>query len=61
MNNKSEVCAIFVQFYTFLCTQFATQIKKFQSDGGGEYTSTKFQTFLASKGILHQKSCPYTP
>jgi transposase InsO family protein len=31
------------------------------TDSGGEYLSTEFQAFLASKGILHQRSCPSTP
>ncbi|BBG93897.1 hypothetical protein Prudu_002043 [Prunus dulcis] len=33
----------------------------FESDGGGEYVSKAFTDFLASKGIIHQLSCPYTP
>ena len=28
---------------------------------GGEYLSTEFQTFLASKGIINQRSCLATP
>ncbi|RVW72225.1 Retrovirus-related Pol polyprotein from transposon RE2 [Vitis vinifera] len=30
-------------------------------NSGGEYLSTEFQAFLASKGIIHQRSCPSTP
>ncbi|PKU60143.1 Retrovirus-related Pol polyprotein from transposon TNT 1-94 [Dendrobium catenatum] len=41
--------------------QFSTHIKIFRSDGGGEYTSTQFQNFLSTNGILHQFSCPHTP
>ena len=41
--------------------QFSTQIKTFRSNGGGEYTSTKFKTYLSQQGIIHQISCPYTP
>lgn len=36
-------------------------IKFFQTDGGGEYTNKVFHDFLASKGIIHHISCPYTP
>ncbi|KAM2436022.1 hypothetical protein PS1_025908 [Malus domestica] len=32
-----------------------------QSDGGGEYVGLHFQNFLKNKGILHHKSCSYTP
>ena len=40
--------------------QFSTTIKQLQSDGGGEYTSLIFQSFLTKHGIVHRKSCPYT-
>ncbi|KAM2656151.1 hypothetical protein EV1_011694 [Malus domestica] len=59
--NKSEVFSIFAQFYQFLKTQFSAPIKVFQSDGGGEYSSHQFKHFLLAKGIVHNKSCPYTP
>ncbi|TQE12567.1 hypothetical protein C1H46_001779 [Malus baccata] len=59
--NKSEVFHSFVQFHSFIETQFSTAIKVFQSDGGGEYTSNQFKHFLLDKGILHHKSCPHTP
>ena len=35
-------------------------IKVLRIDSGGEYLSTEFQAFLASKGIIHQRSCPTT-
>ena len=35
--------------------------KKFQSNRGGEFTSTIFQSHLVKCGIHHQLSCPYTP
>lgn len=44
-----------------MCTQFSAIVKIFQSDGGGECTSNKFQQYLSKHGILHHKSCPYTP
>ncbi|XP_057970660.1 protein PTST, chloroplastic isoform X3 [Malania oleifera] len=31
------------------------------TDFGGEYLSAEFKAFLASKGIIHQRSCPATP
>jgi len=61
LSNKSEVFALFVKFHAFLCTQFSAKVKILQSDGGGEYTTSKFQSFLTINGIVHQKSCPYTP
>ncbi|RVW87675.1 hypothetical protein CK203_041171 [Vitis vinifera] len=32
-----------------------------RTDSGGEYLSTEFQAFLASKGIIHHRSCSSTP
>lgn len=40
---------------------YQAHVQFFQSDGGGEYTSKVFTKFLASKGIVHHISCPYTP
>jgi hypothetical protein len=57
---KSEVFDTFVKFKLLVENQFSTKIKQFQSDGGGEYTSVHFQSFLTKNGILHRKSCPYT-
>ncbi|KAB2598442.1 hypothetical protein D8674_001362 [Pyrus ussuriensis x Pyrus communis] len=61
MSNKSDVFTIFVKFYKFVLNQFGATIKSLQTDGGGEYTSKGFTSFLADKGILQLISCPYTP
>jgi hypothetical protein len=61
MINKGEVYSIFAYFHTFLVAQFSATLRVFQSDGGGEYLSTKFKHYLFTKGIVHQMSCPYTP
>ncbi|CAL9026864.1 unnamed protein product [Prunus brigantina] len=53
--------SLFPSLAAFHGHKFATSIKTFQSDGGGEFVSKDFQTYLGSKGILHHKSCPYTP
>ena len=59
--NKSDLCATFIAFYAYVLNQFSATVKILQSDGSGEYCSTKFQSFLVERGISHQKSCPYTP
>lgn len=59
--NKSEVLTQFMKFCAFVKTQFNSHIKIFQSDGGGEFNSKAFANFLASHGILHHNTCPYTP
>jgi hypothetical protein len=59
LHHKSDVFANFVKFKLLVENQFF-KIKQFQSDGGGEFTSNQFQSFLTKNGILHRKSCPYT-
>ena len=61
LTNKSEVYSKFVLFHAMVKTQFSTTIKTLRSDGGGEYTSKSFESFLTSNGIHHQISCPYSP
>ncbi|RVW32186.1 Retrovirus-related Pol polyprotein from transposon RE2 [Vitis vinifera] len=59
--SKSEVFRTFTEFLAYVDNQFSTSIKTLRTDSGGEYLSTEFQAFLASKGIIHQRSCPFTP
>lgn len=61
LSHKSDFYDVFINFCAFFSTQFSTSVKTLQSDGGGEYISHKLHTFLQSKGIVHHKSCPYTP
>ena len=41
--------------------QTGLTIKVFCSDGGGEYTSHKFDGFLCNCGIIHEKTAPHSP
>lgn len=59
--HKSDFYSVYVRFYHYVQTQFSRSIKILQSDGGGEYVSKQLQSFLISKGTVHQKSCPHTP
>ncbi|KAK9947388.1 hypothetical protein M0R45_003016 [Rubus argutus] len=61
MKNKNEVFSYFQSLCAFVKNQFSTTIKCLRSDGGGEYMSTVFKSFMNSNGISHQVSCPYTP
>ena len=61
LHNKSEVYSKVVQFHAMIQTQFSATLKTLRSDGGGEYTSKLFESYLSSHGIHHQLSCPYTP
>ena len=61
LRSKSEVFRTFTEFLAYVDNQFSTSIKTLRTDSDGEYLSTEFQAFLASKGIIHQRSCPSTP
>lgn len=60
LRSKSKVFRIFTEFFAYVTNQFSSSIKTLRTNSGGEYLSTEFQAFLASKGILHQCSCPST-
>ena len=61
LKHKSEVFEVFVNFYHMICTQFQTQLRILRIDNGREYVNTEIHKFFASKGIIHQTSCPDTP
>lgn len=61
LQSKSEVLDKFVHFKNLVENQFSVKIKTFRSDGGGEYISTIFKSYLSQNDIIHQISCPYTP
>lgn len=58
MKHKSETKSILQNFCTYAAVQFDTNIKVIRSDNGLEF---KMPLFYASKGIIHQTSCVYTP
>ncbi|TYK11079.1 Beta-galactosidase [Cucumis melo var. makuwa] len=61
ISDKSEVPSIFQNFYHTIKTQFHTKIAILRSDNGREFQNHNLSEFLASKGIVHQTSCAYTP
>jgi len=58
---KFEVQFVFQNFVACIENHFSTCIKMLRSDSGGEYMSHEFHDFLHYKGIVSQRSCPYTP
>jgi transposase InsO family protein len=61
LRTKAEVFTAFQTFLAYIETQFSTCIKVFRSDNGDEYISHEFQALLQHKGIISQRSYPYTP
>lgn len=41
--------------------QYKTNVQTIRSDNGLEFVNQESILYFQSKGILHQKSCPYTP
>lgn len=58
--NKPNVFYCFVNFKSLVENLFSSQIKQFQIDNGGEFTSHQFNNFLSLHGIYHHLTCPYT-
>ena len=61
MKKKSEVFGHFKAFKAMVEKETGLQIKCLRSDGGGEYFSNEFNTFLDEQGIKRQFTCHYTP
>lgn len=62
MKKKSETLANFKILQKHIELQFGKQTKEFRTDGGGEYVSHVFSTFMHEKGMEKGKQIqPYTP
>ena len=61
LRSKSEVFHTFTVFLAYVENQFSMNIKTLHTHSSVGYLFTEFQPFLASKGIIHQRSCPATP
>jgi len=58
---KSEFYKKFVEFYTYVKTQYEHTIKIIRCDNGGEFTSINFKNFCATNGIVFEFTAPGTP
>jgi transposase InsO family protein len=58
---KSEAFESFLTFKAWAENLTGHRIKKFRSDGGGEYCSRQFDALLKQQGIARQRTPPYTP
>lgn len=61
LRHKSECFTYFLKYRNTVETQTGRKIRSLRSDGGGEYISAEYTTFLSDNGIIHQKTCAYTP
>ncbi|KAI5352943.1 hypothetical protein L3X38_005835 [Prunus dulcis] len=61
LKTKGEVSSRFQQFYQMVEIQFHARIQVFRFDNGGEFLNHDLNQFFQDHGIIHQRSCPYTP
>jgi transposase InsO family protein len=52
MTLKSNIFKSYKEYEAWLKTQFRAKIKGFQTDHGGEFTSTIFSDYLKNKGTI---------
>ena len=61
LKSKAEVVGKFREYKALVETYHSKKIKRFRSDGGGEYTSYEFDQLLKDSGITREKTAPYSP
>lgn len=61
IEKKSDVLHEFIKFKTLVEKQSGRKIKVLRTDNGTEYVNKEFEQYTNKNGILHQKTCPYTP
>lgn len=58
---KSQAYKLLEHHIKFLHIQFGGWVKLVQTGNGMEFLSYSCQMMLKNFGILHQRTCPYTP
>ncbi len=60
-HTKTEVLCYFKEYKALIENQMNNKLKRFRSDGGGEYINKPFKTFCAEAGIIMEQTAPYSP
>ena len=61
LNLKSETLAMFKKFKSLVEKEYANVICCLRTDRGGEFTSSDFNEYCSSNGIVRQLKAAYTP
>ena len=61
LKSKDQVFDRFLEWKALVEKSSMKKIKTLRTDNGGEYTSTKFATYLKNEGIRHELTVPKTP
>lgn len=61
LKHKYDVSMSIQLFLRFVKNQFAKTIKVIRTDNGTEFVNSVCETMFKEMGVIHQRSCPYTP
>ena len=61
LKHKDEVFDCFMKWKVLVEKSSGQKLKVLRTDNGGEYTSKKFENYLKSEGIRHERTVPKTP
>lgn len=61
IKHKSDVVERLIAFEKLIRNRFGRSMKTLRSDNGLEYVNSQLKSFLESKGIVHERTAPYTP
>jgi hypothetical protein len=61
LKRKSDAAKSVIDFLRLFKNQTGANIKRFKSDGGGEFLGEELQTFFLQEGIIHTVTVPYNP
>ena len=61
LKNKNSAAVSVIDYVNFIENQTGNKVKSMKSDNGKEFVCSELQNFLSEKGIVHERSAPYTP
>jgi len=61
LHRKDQAKQCTIDFVNMVDTQTESKVKVIRSDNGTEYCNSQLETFLRSRGIIHQSSIRYSP
>lgn len=61
LKNKSEAMQNINKFLNMVENQTGNTVKRLRMDNGLEFMNNALKELLENRGIIHEKSCPYSP
>lgn len=58
---KNDVIVVLKDLFRMVLSQFNATIQVVRSDNGGEFVNIGMQELFKHLGIIHQRTCTYTP